>query len=48
MPKYEDEWGNRLGWCNSCGAEGPLYGDCEDEDCDDGEMEPFEDDPEDF
>lgn len=38
-----DEWGRRLGWCNSCGEEAPLDTDC----CEDGEVVPYDDDMED-
>lgn len=40
MSRYFDEWGNHLGYCNSCGEEGPLDREC----CDDGEMVQHEDD----
>lgn len=42
MSTYADEWGNRLGYCNDCGEEAPLYGEC----CEDGEVVPYEDDEE--
>jgi hypothetical protein len=41
VSQYVDEWGNRLGYCNSCGEEAELYGgEC----CEDGEIVPYDDD----
>ena len=37
-----DEYGNEMGWCNACGEEGYLHGDCQTENCDMGEMEPYD------
>lgn len=39
---FEDEYGRRLGFCNSCGEEVLLSDQC----CDDGEVWPYDDDPE--
>ncbi len=39
MVRYVDESGEFLGYCNSCGEEAELYGEC----CDDGEIEEYED-----
>jgi len=39
---YVDENGTHYGWCNSCGEEAELFaGEC----CEDGEIEPYDDDP---
>lgn len=37
--RYVDESGNFLGYCNACGDEVDLYGDC----CEDGEVVEYED-----
>jgi len=39
---YIDEWGVHLGYCNHCGEEGDLHSQC----CAEGEMVPYDDDPE--
>lgn len=38
---YHDSYGNHLGWCNACGEERELDGEC----CTDGEVVPYDDDP---
>lgn len=38
---YIDEWGNHFGYCNGCGEESELGRDC----CADGEVVPYDDDP---
>lgn len=40
---YIDKWGAHWGYCNACGQDVELGQDCPD--CDDGEIEPFDDDP---
>lgn len=44
MRRYFDEWGTHLGFCKSCGEEGPLAGVC----CNEGEMVQYEDDEVEF
>lgn len=44
MSTYFDEWETHLGFCNSCGEEGPLEETC----CEDGEMVQYEDDEVEF
>lgn len=39
LTRYVNENGEFLGYCNSCGEETELYGEC----CDDGEIEEYED-----
>lgn len=41
MNPYVDEYGHHMGCCNSCGQEAELGVEC----CTDGEVEPYEDDP---
>ena len=38
---YVDEYGTHYGFCNSCGEEQVLGGEC----CPDGEVVPYDDDP---
>lgn len=38
---FVDEWGHRLGYCNSCGEEAELDSEC----CEDGEVVAYDDDP---
>lgn len=40
MATYRDDWGNHLGYCNSCGEEAMLGTEC----CDDGEVVQYDDD----
>lgn len=40
MTSYVDEDGTHYGWCNSCGEETPLDGEC----CEDGEIVQYDDD----
>jgi hypothetical protein len=42
---YVDEWGHHLGYCNSCGEETELGQECDTEGCVDGEVVPYDDDP---
>lgn len=37
-----DEWGNELGYCNSCGEEAEMDTEC----CEDGEVVEYDDPPE--
>lgn len=39
---HVDEWGHAVGYCNSCGDEASFEDGC----CDDGEVVPYDDDPE--
>lgn len=38
-------WGQHLGYCNACGEEAELGQECSDLDCIDGEVVPYDDDP---
>jgi hypothetical protein len=40
--QYIDEFSHHMGFCNSCGEEAELGSEC----CEDGEVEPYEDDRE--
>lgn len=44
MTSYLDEWGRHYGYCNACGEEAPLDGEC----CVSGEVVQFEDDEDEF
>lgn len=45
MNPYIDERGTHWGTCNGCGEEAQLDQDCHNEECDGGEVVPYDDDP---